>query len=140
MVRRLHLAFVLEQTLGHVAHARNIERALARRRDIDATVIGVEYDRAGGPMRRVPGLRNWSLRGSWTARGELRRRLRRGPLDAVFIHTQVVSLLSGAVMREVPTVVSLDATPVNFDEQGAAYGHRRQAATMERLKRDVNRR
>jgi hypothetical protein len=41
MVRQLHLAFVLEQTLGHVAHARNIERALAGRRDIDATVIGV---------------------------------------------------------------------------------------------------
>ncbi len=140
MAGQLRLALVLEHSLGHVAHARNVERALARRADIDATVIGVEYDRAGGPMRHLPGLRNWSLRGSLAARSELRRRLRQGPLDAVFIHTQVVSLLSGPLMREVPAVVSLDATPANFDELGLAYGHHRQAAFVERLKRDVNRR
>jgi glycosyltransferase involved in cell wall biosynthesis len=43
-------------------------------------------------------------------------------------------------MRRVPTVVSLDATPVNFDEVGAAYGHRAGSALVETAKTAVNRR
>lgn len=132
-------ALVLEQTLGHVAHSRNLERALQQRPDIDATVIKIEYETAGGTLRLLPGLRNWSLRASWEARGALRRRMRRGWLDAVFIHTQVASLLSGRLMGEVPTVISLDATPVNVDSEGAAYGHRRQAEAVERLKLSLSR-
>lgn len=137
---RLRLAFVLEQTLGHAAHARNIERALGARQDIEPTLIRVRYESAGGGLRRLPGVRNWTLRASWTARAELRRRLRQGPLDGAFIHTQVASLLAGELMRQVPTVVSLDATPENFDAEGAAYGHRRQADVLEQVKRDLNRR
>lgn len=137
---RLRFAFVLEQTLGHAAHARNIERALRDRDDIDPTLIRVTYEGAGGPLRRLPVARNWTLRASWTARTELRRRLRQGPMDGAFIHTQVAALLAGGLMREVPTVVSLDATPVNFDSEGAAYGHRRQAEMLEQVKRDLTRR
>jgi glycosyltransferase involved in cell wall biosynthesis len=137
---RLRFAFVLEQTLGHAAHARNIERALGDRDDIDPTLIGVGYESAGGGLRRLPLARNWTLRASWTARSELRRRLRQGPLDGVFIHTQVAALMAGELMRGVPTVVSLDATPVNFDSEGAAYGHRRQSEMLEQVKRDLNRR
>jgi glycosyltransferase involved in cell wall biosynthesis len=138
-VSQARFAFVLEQTLGHVAHSRNLERALADRSDIDATVLKVHYETAGGPLARLPGLRNWSLRASWTARAELRKRLGQGPLDAVFIHTQVASLLSGRIMRQVPSVVSLDATPVNFDSEGEAYGHRQHPDAVERLKRSLNR-
>ena len=57
----------------------------------------------------------------------------------MFIHTQVAALLAGDLMRAVPTVVSLDATPVNFDAEGAAYGHRRGAAPLEAVKRGLNR-
>jgi glycosyltransferase involved in cell wall biosynthesis len=136
---RQRLLFVVEQTLGHAAHSRNLERFLSERRDVDAAVFGIGYESAPR-MRRLPGFRNWSLRASWTARQALRRELRKGPLDAVFIHTQVASLMAGGVMRRIPTVVSLDATPVNFDSQGAAYGHRSRAGTLEALKRVVNRR
>ena len=42
-------AFVLEQTLGHVAHARNIRRALDQHADeIAATLIPVDYRRPAG--------------------------------------------------------------------------------------------
>jgi glycosyltransferase involved in cell wall biosynthesis len=91
-------------------------------------------------MRRLPGLSNWSLRASWTAHRALSRRIRQGPLDAVFIHTQVAALMARSRMRRIPTVVSLDATPANFDTQGPAYGHEPQAGGMEALKRAVNRR
>src|SRR5450759_4140118 len=106
--------FVLEQTLGHVAHGLNVERALAAEPDIQPTVIRVGFTEPAGILR-LPGLRTWSWRASVTARDALRARLREGPLDAVFIHTQVAALLAGEIMRSVPTVVSLDATPRLFD-------------------------
>ena len=132
-------AFVLEQTLGHVAHTANLERALARTDWIDARVAKLTFAPRNA-FEQLPGLRNWSLRSSLMARAALRRAQRRGPFDAVFIHTQVASLLSTGVMRSLPSVVSLDATPRNFDDVGRAYGHRRGGALAETVKAMVNRR
>lgn len=129
--------FVLEQTLGHVAHGRNLERALAAEPDIESTVIRVDFSDAVG-IQRLPGLRTWSWRASVTARNALRTRLRRGPLDSIFIHTQVAALLATEIMRSVPTVVSLDATPVLFDREGDAYGHHRNPELVEMMKRRLN--
>ena len=129
--------FVLEQTLGHVAHGLNLERALKAEGDIEPEVIRVDFSEPEG-MQRLPGLRTWSWRASMTARNALHRRLRQAPLDAIFIHTQVASLLAGDIMREVPTVVSLDATPRVFDREGDAYGHRRDMAVIELLKQRFN--
>jgi glycosyltransferase involved in cell wall biosynthesis len=132
-------AFVLEQTLGHVAHTKNLERALAASDWIDGTVVKLPYEPRSS-LRRLPGLRNWSLRASVMARSALRHRRGAGPLDAAFIHTQVAALLSVGFMRAVPTVVSLDATPANFDDVGEAYGHGRAHAFAEAAKAAVNRR
>ena len=129
--------FVLEQTLGHVAHGLNIERALAADPGIQPTVIRVDFSDPAG-LHRLPGLRTWSWRASVTARNALRERLRKGPLDAIFIHTQVAALLAAEIMRAVPTVVSLDATPQLFDRVGEAYGHRRSADVLEVIKRRLN--
>src|SRR5205807_5634134 len=127
-------AFVIEQTLGHVSHARNIEAALSRATDIDATVIRLAYPPTPWASGLQP-LQNWSLRASLAARQALQARLRKDSLDAVFIHTQVASLLSRSVMRSVPTVISLDATPLNIDDLGAAYRHVRMSRPLETLKR-----
>ena len=130
-------AFVLEQTLGHVAHSRNVIRSLARVPEIDATVIPVDFNDPSG-LYRLPGLRTWSWRASAAARRALRDRLRQGALDAIFIHTQVAALLAVEIMRSVPTVVSLDATPRLFDLEANAYGHRIDADLVESLKHRVN--
>jgi glycosyltransferase involved in cell wall biosynthesis len=136
---RSRFAFVLEQTLGHVAHTGNLERALVEADWVDGAVLKLAYE-PKGRLGQLPGLRNWSLRASLMARAGLRERLRAGPLDAAFIHTQVAALLSVGVMRAVPTVVSLDATPMNFDDVGEAYGHRRGHPLAETVKTAVNRR
>lgn len=136
---RHKFAFVLEQTLGHVAHSRNLERALALEPGIDATIIRLEFQPPHG-IGRLPGVRSWSFRASWAARQALMRRLRDGRLDAVFIHTQVAALLAGNPLTPVPTVISLDATPANFDDQGRAYGHRTQNRVLETVKRKINQR
>lgn len=136
---RARFAFVMEQTLGHVAHTKNLERALAETDWIDATVARLRF-KPSHMVTRLPGVRNWSLRSSLMGRTALSRRLRQGRLDAAFIHTQVASLLSVGIMRSLPTVISLDATPIDFDEVGAAYGHHAGGAFIETLKLAANRR
>lgn len=134
-------ALVVEQTLGHVAHSRNLERAVARHR-VDAELIKLDYRPAPALPRleQLPGLRTWSYQASREARARVREALRRRPLDGLFVHTQVAALLLPQLMRTVPTVVSLDATPRNVDQLAAAYDHRRQPEYLERLKVRVNRR
>lgn len=138
-MRRPALVFVLEQTLGHVAHSNNIRRTLAGLDEIDADVILVPYAPPTAWHRRS-GLGNWTLRAGLMARSAIQARLRKGPIDGLFIHTQVSSLLSVELMRRIPTVVSLDATPANFDLLGAAYEHRRHGPLTEGAKAWVNRR
>lgn len=133
------LVFVLEQTLGHVAHSRNIKRALAQHSgSIHSTVIPIEYRASPGFAAHIPGLRTWSFEASRQARTALVRRMREGDVAAVFIHTQVAALLAGSLMRQVPTVVSLDATPRNFDAQGLSYGHSRNGRAVEAIKLRLN--
>src|SRR5258708_24205019 len=93
-------AFVMEQTLGHVAHSANLERALARTDWVDGDVFSLPFAPRSA-LAGLPGLRNWSLRASLMARAALHRRRRQGPLDAAFIHTQVAALLSIGIMRRV---------------------------------------
>lgn len=132
-------AFVLEDSLGHSTHALNLKRVLASSPDVQAWVIDVCNTPATG-VGALPGLRNWSLRASRAARRAVHVQLAVGPLDGLFIHTQVASLLLTDVMRRIPTVISLDATPANLDEQGEAYGHRRSHPVVEKMKWLVNRR
>lgn len=139
MTRR-RFAFVLEQTLGHVAHTRNLEDALAEAPWVEAAIIKLPFFGPNGQPGRVWGVRNWSVRASLMARRGLSRRLGQGSVHAVFIHTQVASLFSVGVMRSVPTVISLDATPKNFDDVGQPYGHGRSPAGAERAKAALNRR
>ncbi len=137
LVRRHRFAFVLEQTLGHVTHGRNLVRAVAADPGVDPFIVRVDYADPTG-LHRLPGLRTWSWRASEIARDALRSRLALAPLDGVFMHTQVLSLLAIEVMRSVPTVVSLDATPRVFDREGEAYGHHRGPEVTEMIKRRLN--
>ena len=41
----------------------------------------------------------------------------------MFVHTQVPAILMPDRLARIPTVVSLDATPIQYDELGAHYGH-----------------
>ncbi|HEY7802187.1 MAG TPA: glycosyltransferase family 4 protein [Dehalococcoidia bacterium] len=84
--------------------------------------------------------RNWTLRGSLQAASRIRAEQRQAPFDAMFLHTQTISLFAGGLMRAIPTLLSLDATPLNLDELGGAYNHGVGIAPVERLKRAAHRR
>jgi glycosyltransferase involved in cell wall biosynthesis len=120
----IRAAFVMEQTLGHVTHYRNLRSAVAKQGDVAPTWMPIPFE-VNGLSRLVPVLRsNWSVRASWRARRALNGTLAAKRHDVVVFHTQVTALFSLAAMRRLPSVVSLDATPINYDSVGDYYGHR----------------
>jgi glycosyltransferase involved in cell wall biosynthesis len=133
-------AFVMEQTLGHVTHAKNLRAAVDMRADIGPVWLPIPF--ATGRMSRfLPLLRsNWSVRASWRARRALQTAMREERLDGVVFHTQVTALFSVDLLRTLPSVVSLDATPINYDIVGAAYGHKpARDGFLDRRKYQMNR-
>jgi len=135
------LGFVMEQTLGHVTHDRNLRQWLAADGSIIPHWMPVEFQ-ADDLFQRLPLVRgNWSLRASLRARRLVAAALRRERLDGLLFHTQVTSLFSVGHMRARPAIVSLDATPLNLDTVGAAYDHARSGIrAVEALKNGLNRR
>ncbi len=129
---------VLEQTLGHVTHGQNLRRLLPELPGFEPTFVSVEYD-VDGWAARVPGFGNWTVRAGLRARRGLRS-LGRHERDAVFVHTQVPAVFLGRATGRVPTIVSLDATPLQYDELGEQYAHSTGPAPVERLKTWLNRR
>lgn len=118
----MRLGFALEYSLGHTTHAQNLKCVLNEDPNIVPTYIDLPYHGMTGRWTKLPGVRsNWSLRASLGAYLALRPRAK--SLQAVLFHTQVTSLLSVGLMRRLPAVISLDATPIQYDALGAFYGH-----------------
>lgn len=127
------IGFVLEQSLGHVAYGMSLKRALADRRDFEPVWIEVPFE--PGSFGKLPWVgRNWTLRGSCRAWAALRRACAERPFDALFVNTQTIGLFSGGFMKRIPTLLSLDATPRNYDELAPWYGDRVHPAPVERAK------
>src|SRR5262245_58745308 len=121
MTQAIRAAFVMEQSLGHVTHYHNLRESAATQVDLAPVWLPIPFSMRGA-ARLVPILRNWSVRASWRAVRALQGVPM--PVDAVLFHTQVTSLFSTKIMRRIPSVISLDATPINYDTMGAYYGHR----------------
>ncbi len=128
----------MEQTLGHVTHYKNMRAAIDKERGVDATWYPLGFAPRGALETLPPFRGNWSARASLRTRRLLARDDAAGRYDALFFHTQVTTLLSVPLMRRVPAVVSLDATPRNYDTVGAAYEHEASGGTAEKLKRRLN--
>ncbi len=134
----LRALFVLEQTLGHVTHGKNLMHLVVAGDDIEPSFLPIPFD-VQGVAARIPGYRNWTVRAGLVARRGIRRHHRSVGIDVMFIHTQVPAILVGRWMRKIPTVVSLDATPRQYDEMGEQYGHPIGSSRVERWKMTANR-
>lgn len=135
------IGFVMEHTLGHVTHAQNFRATVDKDPDVDATWIPVAFYQPDH-WNKTPLVRgNWTLRASLRARRQVQAVLREHPLDALFFHTQVTALFAQRLMRRIPTIVSMDATPINFDSIGYPYNHvPSKYKQFEALKNALNRR
>jgi glycosyltransferase involved in cell wall biosynthesis len=82
---------------------------------------------------------NWTVRAGVRAYREVARMNRQTRLDALFFHTQVPAILAQRWLRKIPGIVSLDATPLQYDELGAFYKHEQGPAWLEAWKWRLNR-
>ena len=136
-VQPAHVGFVLEQTLGHVTHGDNLRSIISADPNIRATWCPIAFE-VDGAAARLPLYSNWTVRAGIRARRSVRRAHREDRLDALFVHTQVPAVLLGRWMRRIPTVVSLDATPLQYDELGDAYRHGVGPPRVEQAKHALN--
>lgn len=111
--------------MGHLTHHRALAAQVERDRTVRATWMPVHY-RSEDLWQRMPGVRsNVSLLLSLRARRTISARQREtGSFDALFFHTQLTSLLSHRAMAATPSIISLDATPLNADPQPPAIESR----------------
>ena len=133
----LRAAFVLEQTLGHVTHSDNLTNLIRADDRFEPTFLPIKFE-VRGLAARIPGYGNWTVRAGVRARRAIRQMARRSGIDVMFIHTQVPAMLAGHWMRSIPTVVSLDATPMQYDGLADHYGHALGSARVEEWKRRVH--
>lgn len=133
------IGFIVEQALGHITHGQNLQRVVAEYEDVQA-LWGLPTWDSTGLESRLPGARsNWTIRAGMQARRFLRAANRPARLDALFIHTQVPAVLAQDWMRRIPTIVSLDATPQQYDSLGDFYQHQAGPQWLEKLKWRLNR-
>ncbi len=134
---RPQVAFVLEQTLGHITHADNLKRLVPADERVDAAFLPIRFD-VDGATARLPGFRNWTVRAGMRARSAIRRARKARSIDAMFVHSQVPAVLLGRWMDRIPTIVSLDATPLQYDQLGEHYAHGTSSRPVEAIKRRLN--
>ncbi len=133
------IGFIVEQALGHITHGQNLQRVVAEDNEVQA-LWGLPTWDSTGIESRLPGIRsNWTLRAGLQARRFLGAANRQARLEALFIHTQVPAVLAQDWMERIPTIVSLDATPQQYDSLGDFYQHRAGPDWLEKLKWRLNR-
>ncbi len=119
--RPLRLLVIDEGVLGHRTLKAQLEAVLETLPGVEATMATVPPPgRLGrlfvrkwirGSDADLQALR-WRLRWSWQARRLLKRH--RGKVDVALVNTQASALLAKGPMRELPTILSIDATVGQF--------------------------
>jgi glycosyltransferase involved in cell wall biosynthesis len=135
----LRVAFVLEQSLGHATHSDNLARLVEATDQLSPSFLAIGSP-STGLAAKIPGYGNWTVRAGVRARRAVRRHVRSIGIDVMYVHTQVPAVLMGKWMTRIPTVVSLDATPLQYDEMGPHYGHPPSSRFVEHLKSSANKR
>lgn len=130
--------FLLEQTLGHRTHSQNLQANVPKDPTIRPIWGPIEWNLTGLEARIPVYNSNWTVRAGLRARQVIRQIQRQNRLDALFVHTQVPAVLLADWMKRVPTIVSLDATPRQYDALGAYYAHQSGPHWLETLKWRAN--
>lgn len=132
-----NIGFIIEQALGHITHGKN----LAQNIDLDPQIKsywGYPQQPKDGLMA-LPGIRNWTLQAGMQSNQALRKMNKdSGGLDAIFFHTQVTAILAQGWLQRVPSIVSLDATPLQYDSLGEFYAHESGPSWLESFKFNKN--
>lgn len=139
MNRTYHFGFIIEQALGHVTHGQNLQALVPLDPAVQAHWALPEFPVAGLAAKIPLYKSNWTVRAGLRSRRLLRQMARQTRLDALFWHTQVTAVLNPDWLRHIPSVISLDATPMQYDELGEFYAHESGPAWLEQQKWRLNR-
>ncbi len=131
--------FILEQGLGHRAHAINLQSTVSKDTSVHAVWQMMEQHQWGLSARLPLYNRYWTVQAGLRARYHIAQIQRKTPLDALFFHTQVMAVLATNWVKRIPSVISLDATPLQYDELGEFYAHQRGPTWLEDQKWRMNR-
>ena len=121
-IKVLKAGFVMEQDVGHAVQAFHIRRETSSFPAIASRHVAVTFYKEDGlieSLRPVPAY----ARAAYRARREVIAGLRGFRPDVVLWNTQKPAMFCPDVLRTVPSVISLDVTPRQYDEFGEAYGH-----------------
>lgn len=128
------IGFIMEQALGHVTYTKNLQKNVAGDASIEAYWMPIPFEVRGFAARIPLYTSNWSVRAGLRSRRALSRITHQTPLDVLFFHTQVPAYLATNWIRRIPSVVSMDATPLQIDALGTYYAHHPGPAWLENLK------
>ena len=119
-----NIGFILEQALGHVTHTKNLQANVPNDPEISAYWGLIPFETTG-IVSQIPVYKsNWTVRAGLRARRAVARIERQTRLDALFFHTQVPAIFATSWLLKIPGIVSLDATPIQYDQLGAYYQHK----------------
>ena len=133
------VAFVLEQALGHVTHAHNLQKNIPPLNLLSPIWLPIPYEISGLASHTPLYKSNWTVRAGLRARRALRAARREQAIDGLFFHTQVPAVLCSDWVQAYPSVISLDATPLQYDQLGDFYHHESGPAWLEKIKFERNR-
>jgi len=125
-----NFGFVIEQQLGHITHNQNLKQTIDNDFTVQSTWIPVPLD-ANDHWQKIS---NVSLRLSLRARDLTRKSEQQKRLDCLLFHTPMITLFSVKLMQRIPTVLSLDTTPINFNTIATAYDSIPPQGSLARLK------
>ena len=132
MIDSRRIGFVIERALGHITHAENLRHWIDKDPEVVPRWLMIPHH-AEDIWHKFPGL-PFSVRLSLRARDAIQQTLLDQPLDGLYLHTQGLSLFSLGFMTQIPTVISLDATPMNFEAIAAAYDETPSTGIANRIK------
>ena len=139
MAKSYHIGFIIEQALGHVTHTKNLQANIPNHPEITPHWALPVWKKTGLASKIPVYKNNWTLQASLQARQMIGNIQRQTKLDVLFFHTQVTAVLAQNWIRRIPSVVSLDATPLQYDSLGQFYAHDSGPEWLETLKWRLNR-
>lgn len=107
----LNVSFVVEWTLGHRTHGLNLMAVESERDSINGSWHKTHPgDRTS--LDRIPKLGpNWTFKSGVATRRHVAADLKRGAVDALYVHTANAATLAASYLDRISSVVSVDATP-----------------------------
>lgn len=132
------IGFIVEQALGHVTHGKNLQQNVPADPEIKARWALPAWQTTGLKAKIPVYKSNWTVQAGLQARQAIARWQREAPVDGLFFHTQVPAVLAQKWLHHIPTILSLDATPRQYDRLGAYYEHETGPSWLEQKKYELN--